>query len=529
MPSTPFAIYGSHDSNVCVIDPNSGQYITYELERFTKARNYSLINDTKENFERHMVMLKNLISKELGITGYNSCFYAQLSLEHKKILERVFGFDHFEELSHHSGHAACGLYQSPFEKAIIISSDGGGHEMDDGVATFCVFVGDKSKSMNHVIKKIGRIELDVCHPYTLLAMPVKEIHKTDEWSKYLTYAGKIMGLAAYGEVQEEWIEPMSDFYYAYADIERMGVLGSKIKLSLGGINKIEGKDAHNLSATSQYVFEKLTLDAIRPFIQKYQLPIVLTGGAALNVLCNERIRKEFDYPVFVPVNPNDCGLAYGFTCLRNPPEKEQNIMYNGYPILDIEELPQRVTKYCGKKVTSDEIAELISEGNIIGVMKGRSEVGARALGHRSILCDPSFKGMKEKINANIKFREYFRPFAPVVRDKDHSLYFEEKSGSKFMSFAPKVRNEYREILSSIVHEDGTARVQSLSEKDNPWLYDVITKFKSISNHGVLLNTSLNMKGAPIMTTIEDALIMLGSTKMDYLLINDYLFTKNALV
>ncbi len=510
----PLSIYGSHDSSIC-IKPLPDTYRVYEFERLLKKRNI------EDNFKEHLITVRDLIKAEYGIEDYGSCFYGQIEPHQLDILREVFGFNHFEEISHHLGHASAGLYQSPFnEECLIISSDSGGHEMNEGIATFCIYHADKRKSIN----KIASIPLDVCSPYTLLALPIKEIFKTDVWTKFLTYAGKIMGLSAYGTIRKDWIDPIKKFYYEVADTDNLKKLGDKIGLNFSAINSISGQEAYDLACTSQFVFEELTLNAIMPFVHKYKIPVILTGGGALNVLMNQQFRNRIGNPLFIPVNPNDCGLSFGFMTLRNPPSEQVNISYNGFGILDIQELPDYVEKYKAEKVNTKEIARLICKGNIIGVMHGNSEVGARALGNRSILCDPSIAKMKDKLN-KIKQREFFRPFAPVVKQEDVNKYFHFDGDSKFMTYAPLVKEEFRKKLPSIVHADFTARVQTVTKQDNEFLYSLIDNVETISSIGVLLNTSFNIKGNPILTTISDAIEVLETTELDYLYCEGYLFKK----
>lgn len=584
MPNTPhysLSIYGSHDSSIC-IHPSPNVYRIYELERITKQRNYSLNNDP--NYREVLQKVKELIIEEYGIFEFASLFYGQIKEDVLLAIQEIFGPHHWEEMSHHAGHASGALYQSPFDEAIIFSYDSGGHEMNEGISTFCVYHGDKRKEFNHNITKISNLPIDVCHPYTLLAVPIADIRKNDIWTDYLKYAGKIMGLSAYGKVRNEWIVPIKKFYYQFADMPALLKLGKELGLDFGtqryttgilmegnpnpipytkpldvewtDIKTITGPDAYDLARTSQNVFEEIMLNAITPFIERYRLPVILTGGGALNVLLNQTLKNTIDYPVFVPVNPNDCGIAFGFTMLRNPPEPVSaqlregvQVQYNGLGLLDIKTLqlfiyecnPSLLERGRGEVKT---LARLLAQGKIIGVVRGNSECGPRALGNRSILCYPGFPEMKEKIN-RIKQREFYRPFAPVCKQEDANIYFEDQAGiscvsppssfggragdgglqSPFMSYAPFVKEQYKSLVPAIVHADGTARVQTVTKQQNEWLYMLIDAVETITGTGILLNTSFNIKGQPILSSIADALHVLDTTELDYVLIEDYLFEK----
>ena len=168
---------------------------------------------------------------------------------------------------------------------------------------------------------------------------------------------------------------------------------------------------------------------------------------------------------------------------------------------------------------------MIKEGKIGGIIKGYSEVGPRALGNRSIICDPSFPEMKDIINAKVKFREWFRPFAPVCREEDKDLYFDNAFDSEYMSYAPHVKVEYRKVFPSITHEDGTARLQTVTKEQNTLFYDILTELKERGNPAVIMNTSFNIKGKPILTSIEDSFYVLENTELDFIIVDNLIFFK----
>ena len=214
-------------------------------------------------------------------------------------------------------------------------------------------------------------------------------------------------------------------------------------------------------------------------------------------------------------------------CLYRPPSRKIDITYKGLPLLDNEELPSYIDRYNAKKVTKFDIAKLIKDGKIVGLVYGDSEVGPRALGNRSIVCDPNITDMKDILNSKVKFREWYRPFAPFCKKEDAHLYFESPNfkNLEFMSYAPKVKDEYIKKLPSITHIDNTARLQTVTEKSHKHFYELLTEFGKMSETNVLLNTSFNIRGYPILSTIEDALYALQNTEMDYVIIEDYLFSK----
>lgn len=516
------SLYGSHDSSLC-FNPSPNEFRIYEFERFLKKRYCSLNEESDSTFIDAITYVKNLIDQEYGKQEYESLFYGQLSSERLQMVMNIFGFTHVEEMSHHLSHAAGALYQSSFDKALIISHDSGGHEMQDGIQTFCIFVGDKSQPFNHVVQRLANIPLDAAGGYTMTAVPLAEIYKTDVYSRYLSYAGKLMGLCAYGNIHHEWIEAFAAYYYRPVNIESLERLGKEISLDFSTINTISGQTSYDVAATSQYVFQQVVINAILPFVERYQLPIILTGGGALNVLLNEKLRT-LPYPVFVPVNPNDCGLSFGMMCLRNPPTQTVNVSYSGFGILDINKLPDYAEKFKARPIHIRELARILCAGKIVGVMRGNSECGPRALGNRSILAWPG-EGIKDKINNQIKFREEWRPLAPVVRLEDAKMYFSPACVSPFMSYSPWVDVPYRNKIPAVVHKDTTARVQTVTEEQNEFLYALLTCVEVIKDIGILLNTSFNIKGKPILTTIEDAIEVWQTTDLDCLFIEGHLFEK----
>jgi carbamoyltransferase len=175
----------------------------------------------------------------------------------------------------------------------------------------------------------------------------------------------------------------------------------------------------------------------------------------------------------------------------------------------------------GKICTVKEIAALLNEGKIIGIMMGDSEVGPRALGNRSILCDPTYPGMKDTLNKKVKYREWYRPYASVVKHELREKYFEFSGDSPFMSFCAKVKPGVN--IPAVTHEDGTSRIQTVKEHEHPFLYKLLGCMNQFHGKDVLLNTSFNIKGKPILTTIEDAFHVLDSTEMDYLVVENYIF------
>lgn len=514
------SFYGSHDSSVTFLDEN-GDFVVLEYERFVRQRYAAFttnlkdrpgLGTTDEQRVSFLEYIKDILSFEPELILYN-----ELNKKDKQIISNVFPNCDFKKMEHHKAHACCAFYQSGFDEALVFSFDGGGMDFD-GETTAKIYLaeGNNFKTLRKISKNIG-------NAYGAIGYPIKEIKNAPDSEKFsLVYAGKTMGICAYGNVKEEWKKTINDFYNQ--DGRNFNLLTNILntEISLGCIS---GQTAYDLAATSQSVFENICLKIILPYVKKYNLNVVLTGGCALNVLFNQRlakILKKLNLKLYVPPNPNDCGLSLGqFLC--EYPQKIPEIVYNGFQILDYKKLDSYVNERSAKKVSIKNVVELLSQGKIIGVVRGNSEVGPRALGNRSIICDPSFLDMKDVLNRKVKFREWFRPFAPACILEDSYKIFEDVFESNYMSYAPKVKEEYADKLPAITHNDGTARLQTVTRDQHEFFWSVLQEMKNQERTPVILNTSFNIKGRPILTTIEDALYVLDNTEMDYVLIDDYLF------
>lgn len=268
--------------------------------------------------------------------------------------------------------------------------------------------------------------------------------------------------------------------------------------------------------------------------------LVMAGGVALNCVANGRIAREAGFEnVWIQPAAGDNGIAmgcafYGHLALKkNARSHVMNDAYTGRAYTDAEieaAIGRGLTRLQATSRKSDDIfrdvARLLSEGNVFGWFQGRSEFGPRALGNRSILADPRSPEMKDKVNKRVKHRQAFRPFAPVVLAERANEVFEcDGRDSPFMLLAERVRPEWRERIPAVVHVDGTARVQTIRRDQNERLYRLIEEFDRITGVPVLLNTSFNVKGEPIVETPEDAIACFLGTGIDHLALHDVLMTK----
>ena len=511
------SIFAGHDANITFYNADKDEYHLIELERLVKKRYFRLHVDNSPEYQKEILTLCQEIAEEdWGIeNNYEAVLISSdgfIQVDPKEIFntEKVVTV-----ARHHQTHAAAAYYLSPFKNALIVSYDGGG---DDG--HFNVYA-----ASNGEIKLLKNIKSDFGGGYLLCGSMIREVA---EKSKHqLALSGKLMGLCGYGKTNYDMVQAFEEFFFD-RDYEK---LSNWTNLPLKNIKNpwknplenwvFEGQDGYDIAATAQAGFE----DAFFSVLDKYDtdIPLIITGGCALNVLVNEKVKEYYNREVFVPPNPHDGSLSLGHMLIYNPPSRKIDITYQGLPLVDKNDLNEFIKEYNAKKITKADIAKFLKDGKIIGLVYGDSEVGPRALGNRSIVCDPNIPDMKDILNSKVKFREWYRPFAPFCKKEEAPKYFDTYNyeNLEFMSYAPKVKVD---TLPSITHVDGTARLQTVTEESHSHFYELLTEFGKLSDTNVLLNTSFNIRGYPILSTIEDALYALENTEMDYVVIEDYLFT-----
>lgn len=307
-----------------------------------------------------------------------------------------------------------------------------------------------------------------------------------------------------------------------------------------------GKDLFQIRAdvafAAQAVLEKSTFLLMEELYNKTKCrKLCYSGGVALNSTLNGKITKETPFTdIFIPPMSGDAGTAigsalYGHYCRnggRYDPHKIKSVYWGkSYSDLEIENaLKKNEENIAWSKQTTEEVAETaalkLKSGQILGWFQGGCEAGPRALGNRSILADPRRKNMKDILNSRVKFRESFRPFAPSVLQEYAKDYFEtDGTEYPFMLFVHPVKESKKSVIPAVTHVDGTARIQTVNEEDNPVYYGLINAFYRLTGVPVLLNTSFNIKGEPIIETPSDALKSFIKADMDCLCIGNYVVTK----
>jgi carbamoyltransferase len=520
------AIYSGHNASFTIAE-NGKILEVLDLERLVNIKNIGLawynpkINSTLDGY-KHVL---KYFEEKYGATKYENILCNHSDLKALSLITNSFHdflkAKNIKSYGHQEGHAYNSFYQSDFEEADIISFDGGG---DDGCYNFY-----KANRKNGIefIKYDPRVNLG--EKYGYLGFHCKSIKQEPiDLQGMIVYPGKLMGLVGYGNVLHDKLDAFRSYYtgHHWSPEMRLEHIES-LQISTGmpvGKELVEGQLEKDIIATSQHMFETIFDEVLHDNITDRESNLVLTGGCALNILNNTRVAQT--RPTFISPNPDDRGLSLGFMLAHLKPEEPFDSTYIGPEAFDKATLMEYVTKYNATEIKMIDIADrLFMRHKILGVVRGNMEHGARALGNRSIICHPSAPDMKNVLNQKVKNREYYRPFAPVVRLEDVSKYFEWEGETRWMSFCPKVRPEWRGKLDAITHVDGTARVQTITREQNKFLYDLLTILSAQYEIGVLLNTSFNIAGKPILNTYRDAVWMLENTQMDGLILEDYFIMK----
>ena len=449
--------------------------------------------------------------------------------------------------NHHLCHLYSAYFPSGFSDSLVASYDGMG-EID--TAQFAVVKNGKFniiRSNNKFPNSLGLI-------YSAITDYLGWKHHCDE--------GIIMGLASFGNPDDKisskikksylnifreiikisnknpldiiinpiWIDYQNN-YNSWISKKFLKVFGKKRKY-----NDQITKKHKNLAAALQKRLEEVVIYQLRYLKKKFKInKLCMAGGVALNCSLNGKIveSKIFDQ-IFVQPASGDAGISYG-SCLvstlkRKTVKIKKNLNFNlGHKENSrqiLKNLKNSKLKYKKCKNIYKEVSNLIFKGNIIGWFQGGSEFGPRALGNRSILCKPYPSKMRDYINKKVKFREEFRPFAPAILKEFQSSYFDLKQDSHHMLIATKVKKNKKKNISATVHVDDTCRVQTVDKKVNIKFWRLLNEFYKKSQIPVLLNTSFNIKGLPIVNSSLDAINCFKKYKIDYLILNDFLISKN---
>lgn len=296
---------------------------------------------------------------------------------------------------------------------------------------------------------------------------------------------------------------------------------------------------YDLVAAVQKVAEDVSIEILNNLYKKtHSKNIVVSGGFFMNSVLNGKILEKTPYEnIHIGGSPDDSGISIGSALYGWVIDKKnQNILpklehnYYGIEYTDAEiisELKKRKIKFKIIENIESYVAQKLREKNIVAWFQGKSEFGQRALGNRSILADPTFHDVKDRVNSSIKYREGFRPFAPSILEEEETKYFEisKQQHSHFMEKVFFFKSEFKDKLPGVVHFDGTGRLQSVSKNTNAKYHKLILEFKKLSGYPIVLNTSFNINGMPLVETPADAIDCFYKSGIDYLVMNNIVIEK----
>ena len=471
---------------------------------------------------------------------------------------------------HHISHAASSFYPSNYKKSAILTIDGVGEWC---TASICHGNDKKIEILKelHFPHSIGLLYSAFTYylgfrvnsgEYKLMGLAPYGIETSDETKLFID---KIKSEIV--DIKEDGSIYLNQKYFKYTYGLRM-IKESKFKSLFGFYSRKEEDEITQSHCNMALAIQKVTEEIVIKMVNETKKltnsnNLCLSGGVALNCVANGKIEELGIFEnIYIQPASGDAGGSLGAALAINHMyfdierhySKDYDLMKGSYlgpyfsnkEILIMNKKHKAVFEHeVSFEKLCEKVAKLISDDNVVGWFQGRSEFGPRALGNRSILADPRNPKMQKKLNLKIKKREGFRPFAPSVLEEDYCDYFEGKTLSPYMLLVKKIQSnikfkipnfywelEYwdklytkRSKLQSITHVDFSARIQSVSKKTNRKYWHLINEFKKITGVSVLVNTSFNVRGEPIVNTPEDAFKCFMNTDMDYLIINNFLYNK----
>jgi len=454
----------THDASVSLIKDGDILFAGHS-ERYSKQKNDWFTNDKliedalQYGYPDAIAYYESRYLKKARIMlrggfGGDKPYYLKTSL--KNVPQKSF--------KHHESHAAAGYYTSPFKSACVVVLDAIGE-----FNTSTIWVGSEN-NLKLVFKQNYPLSFGLFYSaFTdLLGLMANQ-------EEYI-----MMGMAAYGD-KNKYFEKVNSYF---PSIKKQKYNFHKGIYDWGDIE--DDQDKFDIAAAVQEVYKVRLLE----FMQMAKTltgidNLVFMGGCALNSSANTYLWDVFS-DIWIMPNPGDAGSSLGAAALMYGQHLNWETPYLGYDLGG---------KYPVKKILNE-----ILKNKIAAVATGKAEFGPRALGNRSILADPRDPDIKDKVN-RIKKRELFRPFAPVVMEEYASDWFDMDFASPYMQYTVKCKQP--SLIPSVVHEDGTSRVQTVSKKDNPGLWNLLNEFYNKTGVPVLLNTSLNIKGQPLLNDEND--------------------------
>lgn len=488
-----------------------------------------------------VLRIAEISMKEISVLAFHGSTWDKgIEIILQSHFKNHFGFcPPIKRYQHHQCHAASAFYPSGFNEALVITVDGSG----DGISTQ-ISVGRNGKL--ELIKQYPRPQ-SLGMFYSIFTQICGFTRDADEY--------KLMGLSAYGNpsiinlddilwVDENGYRFNEDYMVRILpgqssptrhELLYIQKLEESLKVSRR-INKEISEQYKNIAAAAQKKLEEAMVSLVKKHVNETGINnVCLAGGVALNCLANQKIEELKEVKeLFVQPASTDAGISLGAAYLASLDEgvisfeKQDHVFWgNSYSDETIESTLIKCQLGCEKidNLVISASDDLIN-GKVIGWFQGRMEFGPRALGSRSILASPTTKNIQHIVNEKIKFREGFRPFGASVLEEDFQTYFSSNSHeASYMTKVFNVKNDFKALLAGVTHVDGTCRVQTVNQNQNPLYYSLLLALKEQCGHGVLLNTSFNLNHEPIVNTPREAIASFFASGMDSLYIGNYRIKK----
>ena len=537
--------YGNHDCSACIYD---GEVKNYFLEERFSGEKHDL---------HHFEIYKNLLRVKDPVDLIVLCYFGDRTfmydggLKYLDMFLKAYKKKHgsipkvIKDKRHHLAHAAGAYYNSGFDKSLVLVVDGSGSldKLSFEAESIYVAEGTRFTEIYKNFIKLFPEQMDLPTETDRLQKlhPTAEVHRQSMMGLGYLYsagavmmgetalqAGKVMGLSAYGQDTNQthikddlFVDDMmfhcrdvNLFFYGYGpdnfiDIAQE-IFGKK------GVDVTDEITKHNYQPYADYAkavqkdTQNVIIRLVRKALDKTGIKkLCFTGGYAMNIITNTLLVETFpDVEFYFEPMATDVGISVGTAMYHwrintkdNQPRPLTTTAFHGWKY--------DVSQFRGLVATASEVAKLLERQKSVAVYDGYSEAGQRALGNRSILFNPLVPNAREIVN-RIKKREWYRPFAACVLEEDAHLYFNIKQASRFMTQCYKVTTD---IIPGVTHVDGTCRVQTVVDGH---LYEILQEFKKRTGHGILLNTSFNLAGNPLVETPEQAFDTLAQSELDYL-------------
>ena len=459
-------------------------------------------------------------------------------------------------VGHHASHASAAYFLSPFEKALVVIVDAGGNVLDPmtGGARWWQYPREQHSYYLGEDNSLTFLDADCTDA---CAMGMGELYRAVTYFlgwQSSAYCGNTMALSAFGSLRPEW---PNAFLVSENDGRIVSRLVNEPNHPVQAVEsffrkhgiRIEPRqddapisDVHrDLAYWVQNEVQKALYTRLTYLMKKHRVyDVCVAGGLMLNCSLLGRLWEQTPVNrVFVPIAPNDMGQSLGNAlfvrhCILGVSEriKFDSASLGGDYDVSTDRLNRSCDQHPGLVVwtgsrVADAIADAVAQGKIVGLFNGRSEFGARALGFRSILGDPRTASMGARLNASIKKREQFMPYAPSILKSEVDAWFNVKCSSPHMQFAFPARKERCENIPAVVHVDGSSRLQEVTNENSSLLHSILMRFKELTGIPMMLNTSMNTRGEPIVETPEEALDLFVTTDIDAIAFGDKCIVSRA--